>query len=46
MNVRIVVLGALLVLAGLLPDRGFTQAPFYQGKTITIIAGTVRRNRR
>jgi tripartite-type tricarboxylate transporter receptor subunit TctC len=29
-----------LVLAGLLPDYGFTQAPFYQGKTITIIAGT------
>jgi len=40
MNIRIVVLGALLVLAGLLPDHGFTQAPFYQGKTITIIAGT------
>jgi tripartite-type tricarboxylate transporter receptor subunit TctC len=37
---RIVVLGALLVLGGFLPDHGFTQAPFYQGKTITIIAGT------
>ncbi|HEY6368461.1 MAG TPA: hypothetical protein VI585_27065 [Candidatus Binatia bacterium] len=37
---RIAVLGALLVLAGFLPDHGFTQAPFYQGKTITIIAGT------
>ena len=40
MNIRIVVLGALSVLAALLPDHGFTQAPFYQGKTITIIAGT------
>jgi tripartite-type tricarboxylate transporter receptor subunit TctC len=30
----------LLVLAGFLPEQGFTQAPFYQGKTITIIAGT------
>jgi tripartite-type tricarboxylate transporter receptor subunit TctC len=29
-----------LVIDGLLPDHGFTQAPFYQGKTITIIAGT------
>ena len=38
--VRIAVLGALLVLTGLSPDHGFTQAPFYQGKTITIIAGT------
>jgi tripartite-type tricarboxylate transporter receptor subunit TctC len=37
---RIVVFGALLVLAGLSPDHGFTQAPFYQGKTITVIAGT------
>ncbi len=32
--------GALLVSALLSPDRSFTQAPFYQGKTITIIAGT------
>ena len=38
--VRIAVFGALLVLAELSPDHGFTQAPFYQGKTITIIAGT------
>ena len=38
--VRIAVFGALLVLAGLSPDHGFTQAPFYQGKTITVIAGT------
>ena len=38
--VGIAVFGALLVLAGLSPDHGFTQAPFYQGKTITIIAGT------
>lgn len=34
------VFGALLFLAGLSPDHGFTQAPFYQGKTITVIAGT------
>jgi tripartite-type tricarboxylate transporter receptor subunit TctC len=38
--VRIAVFGALSVSAGLSPDHGFTQAPFYQGKTITIIAGT------
>jgi tripartite-type tricarboxylate transporter receptor subunit TctC len=38
--VRIAVFGALLVLGGLSPDHGFTQAPFYQGKTITIVAGT------
>jgi tripartite-type tricarboxylate transporter receptor subunit TctC len=37
---RIAVLGVLLVLAAFLPEQGFTQAPFYQGKTITIIAGT------
>jgi tripartite-type tricarboxylate transporter receptor subunit TctC len=39
-SVGIAVLGGLLVIDGLSPDRGFTQAPFYQGKTITIIAGT------
>jgi len=33
-------LGSLLVVAVLSPDYGFAQAPFYQGKTITIIAGT------
>jgi len=33
-------LGSLLVFAVLSPDYGFAQAPFYQGKTITIIAGT------
>ena len=38
--VGIAVCGTLLVLAGLSPDQRFTQAPFYQGKTITIIAGT------
>jgi tripartite-type tricarboxylate transporter receptor subunit TctC len=38
--VRISALGALFVFAGLSPDYGFPQAPFYQGKTITIIAGT------
>ncbi len=37
---RMAVSGALLVLAGFFPEQGFTQAPFYQGKTITIIAGT------
>jgi tripartite-type tricarboxylate transporter receptor subunit TctC len=37
---RMAVLGALLLLAALLPEQGFTQAPFYQGKTMTIIAGT------
>jgi tripartite-type tricarboxylate transporter receptor subunit TctC len=31
------IFGLLLLL---LPNLGFTQAPFYQGKTITIIAGT------
>ena len=38
--VGIAVFGALLVIAAILPDRGFTQAPYYQGKTITVIAGT------
>ena len=38
--VGIVVFGALLVLAALLPDHGFTQAPYYQSKTITVIAST------
>ena len=37
--VRLAVFGALWMFA-LLPDHGFTQAPFYQGKTITVIAGT------
>src|SRR5918992_107562 len=37
---RIAVFGALLVLAALSPDQGFAQAPFYQGKTIKIVAGT------
>jgi putative tricarboxylic transport membrane protein len=37
---RRAVFGALLAVAGAAPDHGFTQAPFYQGKTITIIAGT------
>jgi tripartite-type tricarboxylate transporter receptor subunit TctC len=37
---RIAVFGILSVLAGLSPDHGFAQAPFYQGKTITIFAGT------
>jgi tripartite-type tricarboxylate transporter receptor subunit TctC len=31
---------ALLFSAPLFPDRAFGQAPFYQGKTITIVAGT------
>ena len=38
--VGIAVFGALLLRAGFSPDHGFTQAPFYQGKTITVIAGT------
>jgi tripartite-type tricarboxylate transporter receptor subunit TctC len=38
--VRTAVFGAILVFAGLSADHGFTQAPFYQGKTITVIAGT------
>jgi tripartite-type tricarboxylate transporter receptor subunit TctC len=29
-----------LALAGISPDQGFALAPFYQGKTITIVAGT------
>jgi tripartite-type tricarboxylate transporter receptor subunit TctC len=37
---RLAVFGALLALGGVAPDHGFTQAPFYQGKTITVIAGT------
>src|SRR5215470_2757362 len=37
---KIAVFGALLLFVGLSPDRGFPQAPFYQGKTITVIAGT------
>ena len=39
-GVKIMAFGALLVAAVLSPDHGFGQAPFYQGKTITIIAGT------
>ncbi|HEX2933493.1 MAG TPA: hypothetical protein VHV54_27435 [Candidatus Binatia bacterium] len=31
---------ALVALGGISPDRAFPQAPFYQGKTITIVAGT------
>ena len=38
--VQITAFSALLVCAGLSPDCGFPQAPFYQGKTITVIAGT------
>jgi tripartite-type tricarboxylate transporter receptor subunit TctC len=32
--------GALLVFAGLFPEKGFTEASFYQGKTVTLIATT------
>src|ERR671919_1390713 len=32
--------GALLSFAGLCPESGFTQVPFYQGKTVTLIATT------
>ena len=38
--VGIPVFGALLALAGISPDQAFPQAPFYQGKTMTIVAGT------
>ena len=38
--VGVAVFGTLLVLTGILPDRAFPQAPFYQGKTLTILAGT------
>lgn len=38
--IKLTALSSLFVFAALLPDQGFTQAPFYQGKTITIIAGT------
>jgi tripartite-type tricarboxylate transporter receptor subunit TctC len=34
------VFGALVMLGSITPDNNFAQAPFYQGKTITIIAGT------
>jgi tripartite-type tricarboxylate transporter receptor subunit TctC len=36
----IAIFGALLVRGGIGPDQAFSQAPFYQGKTITIVAGT------
>jgi tripartite-type tricarboxylate transporter receptor subunit TctC len=36
----VAVFGTLLLLAGISPDQAFSQAPFYQGKTITIAAGT------
>ena len=35
-----VVLGGLVTSAGIAPEQAFAQAPFYQGKTITIVAGT------
>ena len=37
---KISVFAALLGFALVSPDNGFPQAPFYQGKTITIVAGT------
>ena len=33
-------MGTLLVLAALAPENGFPQAPFYEGKTVTLIATT------
>jgi tripartite-type tricarboxylate transporter receptor subunit TctC len=39
-SVTVRVFGVLLALAASSPDRGFAQVPFFQGKTITIIAGT------
>jgi tripartite-type tricarboxylate transporter receptor subunit TctC len=38
--VRRALFGALMMFAGVSPGDVFSQAPFYQGKTITIIAGT------
>jgi tripartite-type tricarboxylate transporter receptor subunit TctC len=37
---KLSVFAALLGFALMSPDNGFPQAPFYQGKTITIVAGT------
>ena len=39
-TVKISALAALLLFAVLSPDYGFAQAPFYQGKSITVVAGT------
>lgn len=36
----ILLLAVAVVIAGLADDRSFAQAPFYQGKTITVAAGT------
>ena len=38
--VVVAVCGTLVVRAGISPDRAFCQASFYQGKTLTIVAGT------
>jgi tripartite-type tricarboxylate transporter receptor subunit TctC len=39
-KVTALLLGPLLVLAAISPQDGFAQAPFYQGKTVTLIATT------
>lgn len=38
--VKISALSALLLGVGFLPGHGYAQAPFYQAKTITVVAGT------
>jgi tripartite-type tricarboxylate transporter receptor subunit TctC len=37
---KVLLFGALLVFAEFFPEDGFTQAPFYQSKTVTLIATT------
>src|SRR5919109_4531999 len=39
-SAKALLFGALLSFAGLNPENGFTQVPFYQGKTVTLIATT------
>ena len=38
--VGLAVFGVLVVLTGVSPEYAFAQAPYYQGKTIKIIAAT------
>jgi tripartite-type tricarboxylate transporter receptor subunit TctC len=39
LQAAVLFIGTLLVYIGLLPHSAFSQAPFYQGKTITIVQG-------
>ena len=39
-KVTALLFGTLLVLPALAPENGFPQAPFYEGKTVTLIATT------